>query len=486
MKRLAGYIRVSKVNGREGESFHSPEKQRAEVEARAKQLGAEVVRWYEDLDESGKEGNPRPELAAMMAAFDRGEFGGIVVAKLSRFGRSVADGLKLVKRINDAGGEFIAVDLGVDTRTANGRMILNILLTLAEWELERAREEWLSVRQRAHKAPKDGEPGAVHLAPTPVGYARSDGKRSRLVVVDELRPVVRRAFELRAEGQSYQAVADFMREGGHPMSKSGVGAMLASRVYLGDAAGAEKGEWTPDAHEAIVPEDLWEAANHVKAKAIRNGSIASKGMLTRIIACAGCGKTMSVSASPGKREGVYVCRSRERKEPCPSPTSVRIPVADDYVRESITTALVDGTLRATTDAIRLYNARAEAVERARADRDALVAERGPLPLDAWKRMVLAAEAALEAALDALHATPAPDNIVEPDSLLWDKWDIEDERAFARQVISEVRVTRAAKRGRWGSVADRIEIRWAGHDDFDTSVHARGAEARETAARLRAA
>ncbi len=58
MKRLAGYIRVSKVNGREGESFHSPEKQRAEVEARAKQLGAEVVRWYEDLDESGKEGNP--------------------------------------------------------------------------------------------------------------------------------------------------------------------------------------------------------------------------------------------------------------------------------------------------------------------------------------------------------------------------------------------------------------------------------------------
>src|SRR5437016_414764 len=100
MKRLAGYIRVSKVGDRQGEEFHSPEKQRAESVGRAKQLGCEIVRWYTDLDESGKEGHTRPELEAMMAAFDRGEFDGVIVAKLSRFGRSVVDGLKLIKHID--------------------------------------------------------------------------------------------------------------------------------------------------------------------------------------------------------------------------------------------------------------------------------------------------------------------------------------------------------------------------------------------------
>jgi hypothetical protein len=325
-----------------------------------------------------------------------------------------------------------------------------------------------------------------HLAPTPFGYRRRDhGSKKkedgRLVVAKDERRIVHRAFKLRGGGQSLQAVADHMREAGYPMSKSGVRAMLTSRAYLGESAGAGKDDWHEGSHDPIVTQEEWDAANGRKAKAIRNGSIASKGILTRIVKCACCGKTMSVGASPNKRDGVYVCRSRDDKRPCSEPTTVNIPIADEFVRAAISLALADGDLQETVDVAAERARRQEAVDRARANHEHVRSNPGNRNPEDWEAMVDGSRAALDAALDRLHELPAPEDGIRPTDVTafdflegeerevpwisWEKHSIERQRATVRQLVDEVRIRRAPKRGRWGSVADRIEIKFAGHDTF---------------------
>jgi site-specific DNA recombinase len=474
------YIRVSRVAGRKGESFQSPEKQRDEIAAWAKLRGVEVGEVFEDLDVSGAKAS-RPGLDAAMARVEAGESDGIVVAKLSRFGRSVTDGLKLVKRIHDAGGKFAAIDLGIDPTTSTGKLVLTFFLALAEWEHESKTAEWADVRERAHE---DG----AYLAPAPTGYTKT--KRSRLKRDPKTWRIVREAFRMRGKGATLAATADYLRDNGVKMSRSGVRVLIHNRAYLGEAMGRA------ESHEAIVTQDEWDAAQmpHGGGKPIHDGSIAAQGMLTRIIRCDGCGQRISVGGSRERKDGTkpgrYFCRGYSTAGRCPSPAAGMVALVDDYVREAITTALVDGTLKATADAIKRYNRAREAVDEARRALDEVVENStrltASLGVEGYAQVADDHRAILDAAKRALAEVPQPESAVEPDSLLWDKWDIEDERAFARQVISEVRLRRGGKGGAALPIEQRVAIRWAGHDDFDTTVWERGAEMRETAQRLRAA
>ena len=74
-----------------------------------------------------------------MRRVEAGETGGIVVVKLDRFGRTLVDSLALIARIEAAGGTFASVQDGFDLSTDTGRLVLRIMLSLAEWELDRIR-----------------------------------------------------------------------------------------------------------------------------------------------------------------------------------------------------------------------------------------------------------------------------------------------------------------------------------------------------------
>jgi hypothetical protein len=102
---LDGYVRVSQVQGRSGERFMSPVVQREQIERWAELRGAFIGHVFEELDESGG----RRDRALLMQAVkrvERGESDGLVVAYLSRFGRSHLDGLTTIDRITKAGGVF--------------------------------------------------------------------------------------------------------------------------------------------------------------------------------------------------------------------------------------------------------------------------------------------------------------------------------------------------------------------------------------------
>src|SRR3954454_19057542 len=105
--RLDGYIRVSQVRGREGDSFISPAQQRDKITAWIEAYGHELAAVHEELDESGAR-RDRPKLLEALERVERGDTHGIVVAKLDRLGRTLIDGVQYIQRIQDAGGVFVS------------------------------------------------------------------------------------------------------------------------------------------------------------------------------------------------------------------------------------------------------------------------------------------------------------------------------------------------------------------------------------------
>jgi site-specific DNA recombinase len=98
--KLDGYIRVSRVAGRSGDAFISPGEQKERVKAWAKSQGHRIAKWHEDLDQPGSKAD-RPGLTAAMKRIETGATGGLAVARLDRFGRSVQDSANLLAEIRD-------------------------------------------------------------------------------------------------------------------------------------------------------------------------------------------------------------------------------------------------------------------------------------------------------------------------------------------------------------------------------------------------
>src|SRR5690349_6644898 len=111
------YVRVSDVRGRAGESFISPDDEEARCRALAKARGYKVGEVFYDKDISGGK-MQRPELDRAMARIRSGESGGIIVAKIDRFARTLIGGLKTLEEIQELDGVVIVADGEFDTSTA--------------------------------------------------------------------------------------------------------------------------------------------------------------------------------------------------------------------------------------------------------------------------------------------------------------------------------------------------------------------------------
>src|SRR5690606_15652215 len=123
LMRLDGYIRVSRINGREGEGYISPDVQREAITGYARELGGAIVAWHDDQDYSG--GNTeRPGFQAMLGRLESGETDGIVVMRIDRFARSTVDGYRVVKEIVDRGQVFASCHERIDPTTPEGKFML--------------------------------------------------------------------------------------------------------------------------------------------------------------------------------------------------------------------------------------------------------------------------------------------------------------------------------------------------------------------------
>lgn len=268
-KRCAVYTRKSTEDGLEQE-FNSLDAQREACEAyilSQKHEGwALVPNRYDDGGFSG--GNmERPGLKALLADVEGGLVDIIVVYKVDRLTRSLADFAKIVERLDAKGASFVSVTQAFNTTTSMGRLTLNVLLSFAQFEREVTGER---IRDKIAASKRKG---LWMGGPVPLGYQAVERK---LVPVPEeaerVRAIMRRYLEaqsvpallaqLRAEGvlTKVQVLSSTGHRGGIPFARGSLYHLLKNPIYRGKIV--HKGKLYDGEHEAIVDEQLWEQVQH--------------------------------------------------------------------------------------------------------------------------------------------------------------------------------------------------------------------------------
>jgi site-specific DNA recombinase len=132
MKTL-GYVRVS--TDKQAERGISLEAQAEKIRAMALVQGAELSEIIIESGESAKSLN-RPGMAKLLAMVDGGQVKAVIVAKLDRLTRSVKDLCELLERFERRGVALVSVAESLDTGSAAGRLVLNIMAAVSQWERE--------------------------------------------------------------------------------------------------------------------------------------------------------------------------------------------------------------------------------------------------------------------------------------------------------------------------------------------------------------
>jgi site-specific DNA recombinase len=199
--KAVGYTRVS--TDKQAERGVSLEAQLEKIRAMAVVQGADVVEVVQDAGESAKS-LERPGMARLLAMVDAREVQVVIIAKLDRLTRSVRDLGELMERFNKKGVSLVSVAESLDTGSAAGRLVLNIMTAVSQWEREAIGERTATALQhkKAHRRVYN------HV---PYGYQSADGE---LVPVAEEQAVVSRVKLLRANRWSLQRVADALNSDG--------------------------------------------------------------------------------------------------------------------------------------------------------------------------------------------------------------------------------------------------------------------------------
>jgi site-specific DNA recombinase len=320
--RCAIYTRKSTEEGLEQE-FNSLDAQRESGEAfilSQKSAGWELV--PDHYDDGGFSGGSmdRPALARLMADIAAGRVDAVVVYKVDRLSRSLLDFAKMMEVFEKHRISFVSVTQQFNTASSMGRLILNVLLSFAQFEremiAERTRDKMGAARRKGKWV--GGMPG--------LGYDVVGGK---LVVNEAEAALVREIFELYLKEQSLLRVTEILNgrgarlkswrtkkgtpHGGGLWTKGTVRRLLASPTYIGKVE--YRGEVYPGEHKAIVDAGVFKKVQDrlAAARADSKGSSSNRhGFLLRgLIRCTRCNSVMtSVCSRKGRKVyRYYACNA---------------------------------------------------------------------------------------------------------------------------------------------------------------------------------
>jgi len=262
--RCAIYTRKSTEHGLELE-FNSLDAQREACEAYVKSQAHEGWRAlsarYEDAAYSAGTLD-RPALQQLLKDIDARKVDVIVVYKIDRLTRSLADFAKLVEIFDAKSISFVAITQQFNTTTSMGRLTLNVLLSFAQFERELSSER---VRDKVAASRRKGKwtGGSV-----PMGY---DAKDKKLAVNEAEAKEVRCIFRRYLELGTVKLLQDDLRtekihskertnvnglvSGGMPWTYGPLAHFLRNRIYIGEIG--HKGDWFPAEHKPIVDRDVF-------------------------------------------------------------------------------------------------------------------------------------------------------------------------------------------------------------------------------------
>lgn len=472
MLPLTGYVRVSQVKGRSGDSFISPRVQEERIRGwcstHGYTLDGDVL---VELDESGARAD-RPKLIEAMRRVESGQSGGIVVAKLDRFGRSLVDALAMIERLQARGAVFASVADGFDLTTDTGRLVLRIMLALAEFELDRVRGNFADGRRSAVAR-------GLHLsARPPVGYLHvkdQDGKLIAPLEVDPVAgPVITEVFARRAAGASWTDLVAFIAEHGIPTSwgntswsRKTVRTVIGNRVYLGEA---RHGEFvTPGAHPPLTDESTFRLANE-RGHAPRKAAGRAPSFLQGLIRCGTCRYSMA-STGLTTQTGTYrrwSCIAHTSSGVCEQPAAISTasPI-EQYVADALRDRLAGATATATEEAPDIGDTLEADLQAARRvfeayrDSDRVIATLGIEAYEAGLEKHAQRVADLERQVDERTAAKTSTAVLSADLVAdWDSMPIEAQQRIARAAIVAVFI-RPGRSRHTPLSPDNIRIAWRG-------------------------
>ena len=199
--RCAIYTRKSSEDGLE-QDFNSLD---AQYEACAAFITSQKAEGWvlvsERYDDGGLSGGTldRPALQQLMADIDRGAVDQILVYKIDRLTRSLADFAKIVERLDAAEASFVSVTQSFNTATSMGRLTLNMLLSFAQFEREVTAER---IRDKIAASKKKG---LWMGASVPLGYA-ADGRSLKIAEPDAA--VIRTIYDLYLQSGNVRLVKE--------------------------------------------------------------------------------------------------------------------------------------------------------------------------------------------------------------------------------------------------------------------------------------
>jgi len=204
LMKAIGYVRVS--TEKQADFGVSLEAQSEKVRAMAVVQGAELAEVIIDAGESAKSLN-RPGMARLLSLVDSGAVDVVIIAKLDRLTRSVADLAELLKRFERRGVSLVSVADSLDTRSAAGRLVLNIMVSVSQWEREAIGER---TRDAMHHKRANGE----RVGTVPFGYRVAvDGLHVEADPAEQ--SILSRIRELKATGFTTRQIADELNRQGY-------------------------------------------------------------------------------------------------------------------------------------------------------------------------------------------------------------------------------------------------------------------------------
>ena len=324
-RKFGGYGRVSRVGGRD-ERLRSPELMTNLMRSFAQAEGIELDEVVIELDVSGSRTDESAELERLVRRVEAGELDGILVPKLDRLSRLKArQRVELVERIGDE--RLLSATESNDVSTPEGRFVRELFFSLARMEWERAAGNFARAKELAIAS-------GVSIAKRAAFGLRHDEAHRYVAGPPAEVAILLELFELRAAGASYGTVAArFEERTGRTTSPQTIAELLANRVYIGELRHGTL--VNPEAHAAVVPLELFEAAQAVTAeRSVEHGwSGRASTLLAGIARCSSCGAGLTRSTSNGGRSVVYRCPTSSRK--CAARASIGLEALDGYVVERV-------------------------------------------------------------------------------------------------------------------------------------------------------
>ncbi|MGL6105026.1 recombinase family protein [Romboutsia sp.] len=371
-KRVAIYCRVSTTE--QAEEGYSIDEQNIKIREYCEKEGHEIYNLYEDRGISGKNITNRPGIKQLLHDATKNKFDLVIVWKLNRISRKLLDILNIVDLLNRHNIAFRSLTESFETETATGKLQLNIMGAIGEFERETIAE---NVKMGLLARAKEGRwNGGVVLGYDLVEISNEGKKRKNTILkINEVEAnTVRRIFELYSQGYGYKAVVNRINKEGHKTKRNSVFAVstvkeiLQNPVYIGKIRYNVRQDWSKKRrnninanpilsegiHEPIIDVETWNKVQVIlKERSKKHNKIYdSEFPLTGILRCPVCGAGMTINRSTAKRKDgtrrineYYSCGNWKNKgtSVCNS-NSIRTEIADEYVLGKIMELINDESI----------------------------------------------------------------------------------------------------------------------------------------------